>query len=119
MSILGQRLRDAAAAPQRNACVLDVGDDQVTIYATPLTGMDMEWISRKHKDFAANPTVGAAVDLIIRKAETEDGEKAFDVEDKTWLLSRSMDFLTRIRNDLFPGGESDLGEEAIEEDLKN
>ena len=119
MSALGDRLRAAAAAPERNSCVLEVGSDQVTIYATPLTGMDMEWVSRKHKDFATNPKVSAAVDLIIRKAETEDGEKAFDIEDKAWLLSRDMDYLSHIRNSLFPGAGADMSDEAIEDDLKN
>lgn len=119
MTTFGDRLR-AAVKQERNKFTLDLGsDDTMDLYAKPITGRDVQAITRKHKDFATNPTVAAAVDMIIMKAETEDGEKAFTVEDKGVLLALPMDMLAEIRQGLFPPDESDVSDEAIEDEVKN
>lgn len=116
MSVLGDKIKAANANRDRASCTFELGGESVTIYAKPITGMDIEALQRKHKDFVNNPTLGAAVDMIVRKAETEEGEPAFDVEDKPILLNQTIDFISKIRSELFP----DEGvPEDVEDDIKN
>ena len=119
MTTFGDRLR-AAVKTERNKFTLDLGDNEsIDLYAKPITGRDVEQITRKHKDFAVNPTVAAAVDMIIMKAETAEGEKAFTLEDKQTLLGLPMEMLAEIRQGLFPPDQSDVSDEAVEDELKN
>ena len=116
MSVLGDRLK-AGIVTERTRADIRLGSDTITIYATPITGADMEFVARRHKDFAQNPTVAAAVDLIIHKAEDEHGNKAFDVGDKPILLRLPMQTLGDIRDSLFP--EEVVDDESIEAEIKN
>ena len=117
MSAFTARLRELAQS-DRNRCEIAMPDgDPLVIYARPITGADIEQITRRHKDFASNPTVSAAVDMIILKAETEEGEKAFSVEDKPLLLRLPIGKLNKIREDLFP--DESLDEQALEDEVKN
>ncbi len=118
MSILGDKIKQANADRDRNSCEIKLGGDTITIYAKAITGMDVEAIQRRNKDFVNNPTLGAAVDMIIRKAELEDGSPAFDVADKATLLGQELDFIASIRSGLFPEGELG-GDDSLEDDIKN
>lgn len=119
MSILGDKIKEAGSNRERNACHFTLNDEEFVIYAKPITGMDVEAITRRHKNFASNPTLAAAVDMIIRKAEDEDGTKAFDIGDKPILLNQTVDFIANIRNQLFPDEDVDLTNDAIEDEVKN
>ena len=47
---------------------------------------------RKHPDFLNNQTIEALVDLIIMKAETDQGDKVFDLDDKPILMRQPLTF---------------------------
>lgn len=119
MSILGDKIKASLENVERNKCTFKLGDETITLYAKPITGMDVEAITRRHPDFATNPSMSASVDMIIRKAETEDGEKALDVGDKPHFMRKDLDFIANIRNQLFPDEDTDLTDDAIEADVKN
>lgn len=119
MSALGDKIKAAGADRPRQKCTFVLGGEEHTIYAKAITGVDLEWVQRRHKEFATNPSLGAAVDLIIRKSETEAGEQAFDMEDKPILLRQTISFISHIRDSLFPQSDTDFSKEAIEDELKN
>lgn len=57
-----------------------MGSETVTLYAKPLCGADFDKLAGKgYRDFMANPTLGGMVLLIAMKAETEAGQKCFNV----------------------------------------
>jgi hypothetical protein len=76
-------LADQIARNRRNnrqkITVQSWGEDggSAHIFATPVTAGDLDRLQRKHKDFLSNMTIAGMVDLIIMKAEVEDGSKAF------------------------------------------
>lgn len=64
------------------------------IFATPLTARDITRITRRHKDFQSNPSIEAMVDLLIWKAEDENGDKVFTVEHRPMLIRRPLPEIT-------------------------
>ena len=46
-------------------------------------------------------TVDGMVDLIIMKAETKDGEKAFTLEDKRFLMSEDVNIIANLSAKMF------------------
>jgi hypothetical protein len=58
-------------------------------------------------------TVDGMVDLIIMKAETKDGEKAFTLEDKPFLMSEKVSIIAELSAKMF--GET----VSVEEQEKN
>lgn len=71
------------------------------VYASPLTAGDISKIQRKHKDFLSNMSVEAMIDLILLKAETQDGEKAFSIEDKAILMRESLSVVSEVAAQMF------------------
>jgi len=59
-----------------------------TFYVTPLSVQELAKMQNKHPDFLSNSSMEAAVDLIMMKAMTKDGEKAFTLEHKPFLLKQ-------------------------------
>jgi len=118
MSVLGKKLADYGASIPRRSCKVELQGETIVLYARPMTGMDVDKILRKHKDFAENPSTEAIADIIIAKAEDEDGDAAFDLEDKPILRRLPIELLTRIRSELFEDDE-DWSEERLEDDEKN
>jgi len=118
MSALGEKIQSTVVRNRRSVTI-DIGDEDVTLWATPLTGQDMDWLSRKHKNFFANPTAAGTVDLIIRKAETEDGEKAFDLTDKAILVRMPLEWIGHVRAALFDDDDADMSDDAVEAEEKN
>ncbi len=124
MSVLSQRLKAAPKVDDDrcNFYDFDFGDggDPVRLYATPITGADVEYLTRKHKDFLSSPTLGASVDMFIRKCRLEDGEAAFDVGDRKHLLDMPLEKLGEMRDALFPGdGGDDFSDEGLDTVEKN
>ncbi len=96
---------------RRKASVEEWGEDgkPAILYALPLSVMDMSWVQKKHKEFLNSMQVEGMVDLIIRKTETEDGKRAFTLEDKPVLMRKvSLSTIAGIFGDLW----GDLGEDA-------
>lgn len=115
MSSLRERIAANRAARQRKTIEVDEwGDNGVplTIYFTEVTARDVDKIQRKHKDFLSNPTVVGMVDVIINKAEDEQGEKLFTLEDKPVLLGEPLGLIGEV----FAVAFSSL---SIEEQEKN
>ncbi len=118
MSVIGDKLARYNDNVVRRSCEIDIEGESIVLYGNPLTGVDIDWLTSKHKNFMVNPTAGAIADIIIRKAETEGGDKAFDVGDKRILRNLPLGLLTRIRAELFEDDE-DMSDERVEDDEKN
>jgi len=91
------------------------GDDDgpAVIFVSPLTAGDISRIQRKHKDFLNTMSVEAMIDLIILKAESEDGEKIFSIEERPLLMRSSLNIISDVAGQMF----GDV--EGIEELEKN
>lgn len=118
MSALGDRIKKAHKTTERRECTFELDGEQVTIYSKPLTGRDFDRIARVHPDFVTNPSVSSQVDMIIMKAETSDGELAFDKTDKMTLIGQPLDWIMEIRKKLFSDDE-DFSESRVGDDEKN
>ncbi len=118
MSALGDRIKKARKAADRRECTFELDDEQVTLYSKPLTGRDFDRIARMYPDFVTNPSVASQVHMITMKAETLEGELAFDGKDKDILLGQSLDWIMDIRKKLFSDDE-DFSESRIGDDEKN
>lgn len=104
MSVLGQRI--AAASASIDARVMEIpewGDDNgpLKLYYHPISGADISRVQRKHKDFLANPSMDAMVELIVIKAIDADGEKLFDLEDKAILSRQSAGTIATVFGSIF------------------
>lgn len=118
MSILGDKIKAAELGGDRRSCDLELGDEIFTIYSSPLTGRDFDRITKVHPTFVTNPSVAAQVDMIIMKAQNENGDLAFDKIDKQVLVKQPLEWIMKIRTQLFSDDE-DFSEGRIEEDEKN
>ena len=83
------------------------------VFDGAITAGDIDKLQRKHKDFLNNMTMAGMVDLIILKAETKDGEKAFTLEDKPILMRESVNVIADLAGQMF----SDVA--TIEDHEKN
>jgi hypothetical protein len=57
-----------------------------TFYVSPLSVQELSKLQKRYPDFLTNGSIEAAVDLIMMKAMTKDGEKAFSLDHKPFLL---------------------------------
>lgn len=115
MSKLRERI--AANRVERQRSVTEIpewgeGDEPMRVYAGAVTGQDMDKISRKHPDFLRTPTMEAQVDMIILKAEDENGEKCFTLEDKMVMLNEPASLISNIFASVFSAS-------TVEEQEKN
>lgn len=67
-----------------------------TFYVTPLSVQELSKMQKKHPDFLANSSMEAAVDLIMMKAMNKDGEKAFTLEHKPYLLKQKATIIMQF-----------------------
>ena len=95
----------------------ELGGQVITLSATPLSTKDMTFIRRQHPDFQVNPSLAGMVDLIMLKAHDTDGNKAFDLTDKPFLLRVSATKIGEIFGGLF-GGQFEPDDEAGFEERK-
>ena len=82
MSLL-DKLKEALEA---ESIEIEVPAWQETFYVSPLSVQELAKLQKKFPDFLTNSSVEAAVELIMMKAMTKDGEKAFTLEHKPYLL---------------------------------
>jgi len=103
------------AKPRRVIEVPEWGEDgaPLLLYVSDITAGDIHKLQRKHKDFLNNQTMDAMVDLIIQKAELQDGNKAFTLEDKPVLMTFNLSEIASVAGNMF--GDVD----SIEEIEKN
>jgi len=96
-------------AKERRRIIVDAwGEDgnPAVIFVSALTAGDIDKLQRRHKDFLSNMTIAGMVDLIIMKAETEDGAKAFTIEDKPILMRESLTVISEVSGQMFADVES-------------
>lgn len=100
---LGARIAANRQSSRRKVSVVEWGEDgkPLEIFAGVLTCYDVDRLQKKHKDFLANMSVEAMVDLIILKGENESGEKLFTLEDKPALMREPVLLVTRIAGEIF------------------
>lgn len=91
------------AAADRSEWNGKLGTTDVTIYAKPLCGADFDYVGKKgYRDFLTNPSMGGMVHLIIRKAETDGGQKCFTPNrDFPVLMKWGQDKVGEIFGELF------------------
>jgi hypothetical protein len=119
MGIFNDALKSDISAPIRRSTKVVLGGKEVELFAEPLTGADLDRLMLRHKNFATAPTVNATVDLLIAKVQVESGDKAFDLTDKPLLIQKPLEWINKLRADLFPDQDVDLSDEAIEKELGN
>jgi hypothetical protein len=99
MSKFAEQIAANRAARERNFIDVDewgAEGNPLRIYYTAVTGSDIDKVSRKYKDFTSNPSIAGMVEMIIIKAQTEDGEKMFSLDDKPTLLREPIGVLTNV-----------------------
>lgn len=119
MGLLKAALQQHVAAPERASVKTKIGDVDVELFAKPLTGHDLDRLMKRHPNFSTAPTIGATVDLLIQKCETEAGDAAFDLADKPLLLQMPLNWLNHVRASLFPDQDADLSDRAIDDEVGN
>ena len=115
MSKLRERITANRATRERGVTEVPEwgdGDEPLRIYAGPVTGQEMDKISRKHPGFLRDPSMEAQVDMIILKAEDENGEKCFTLEDKMVMLGEPAPLISNIFASIFSAT-------GVEEQVKN
>ena len=120
MGAFTKALDEAIAGPVRHQSLLTIGDTSREVYAYPMTGLDLDWISRKHKGFMQNPKVEGIVDLLIRKVKlVETDEAAFDLKDKPRLMRMGVDWIMDAKDALMPEDDADFSDEAVKTEMGN
>lgn len=115
MSKLSERIAANRATKSRNSIEVEEwgdGDTPLLIYYGDVTGKDIDRVQRKHPDFLTNTTIAAMVDTIIIKAEDENGDKLFTIEDKQTLLNEPLAVIAKVFGSVFTAV-------SIEEQEKN
>ena len=112
---LGEQIASRRIKEKRTIEVPEWGEDNspLILYASAITAGDINKLQRKHKNFLNDMTVDGMVDLIIMKAETKDGEKAFTLVDKPFLMSEEVGIIASLSAKMF--GET----VSVEEQEKN
>lgn len=105
---LAERIASNRTKDRRRIIIDAWGEDgnPATIYVSPLTAGDIDKLQRRHKDFLTNMTIAGMVDLIVMKAEMEDGAKAFTLEDKPILMRESLSVISDVAGQMFADIES-------------
>jgi len=67
-----------------------------TFYVSPLSVQELAKLQKKFPDFLSNNSIEAAVELIMLKAMTKDGEKAFTLEHKPYLLRQNVSIVMKF-----------------------
>lgn len=112
---IAKRLAARQEAERSKIEVAEWGEDENTpliVYYGPFLAIDMDKIQRKHKDFLSNVTFAGMVDVIIMKAEDENGEKLFTLEDKPVLMREKTNTIARIAGAF-------MTSESVEDQEKN
>lgn len=113
MSKIGEQISSNTELERTEVSVAEWGQDgePLVLYATPLLAGEFSRLQKKHKDFINNPSVDGLVDLIIMKAQDNQGEKVFDIGDRPILLRQPIGIVTTVATSLM-GNLLDVDEAA-------
>lgn len=80
-----------------------LGETDVTLYSKPLCPADFDYVGKRgYRDFLTAPSLGGMVELIVRKAETQDGQKCFSPNRDVPVMKRwGQDKVGEIFGELF------------------
>ena len=104
MSKLRERIAANRETRERNCVeVADWGDENgsMRIFSGPVTGAEIDRVVKKHSGFLTNPSIEAMVDMIILKAEDDNGEKHFTIEDKMTMLHEPFNIVADVFASVF------------------
>jgi hypothetical protein len=100
---LAKRIADRQQKARKCIEVIEWGEDSdspLMIYSGPMLALEMDRIQRKHPNFFQSATIAGMVDLIILKAEGQDGEKLFTLEDKPTLMREEFSLIARVAGEM-------------------
>ena len=106
---LAKELRARRKSSRRKIEVAEWADDDgaFVLYCRPITRYDLNELQRKHPTVLQNPSIASMVDLIVMKAESQDGEKLFSsAEDRMDLMGEETTVVSEIANQMFGTIES-------------
>jgi len=106
---LAKELRKRRTQSRRKIEVTEWADDDgaFVLYCRPITCYDLNELQRKHPTVLQNPSIASMVDLIVMKAESQDGERLFTaVDDKIELMAEETTVISEIANQMFGTIES-------------
>ena len=103
MSIAKRIAAKRAEQERRFAEVEEWGeaDTPLRLYFAQVSARDIEKVQRKYPSFLNEPSMSSMVEMIILKAEGEDGEKLFTLEDKATLLGESVNVIAKVFGAVF------------------
>jgi len=91
-----------------------IGGEEVTLYSKPITPKDISLVTRYQSDFVSSPSPAGMVELIIHKAEDENGSKVFSRGKHLVFLQRMR---TNLIGEIFTGLFGDSFEVDADEEL--
>lgn len=94
----------------------EIGGENVTLYSKPLTPSDIAYVRKWHPDFTTQPSPSGMVELIIRKAELDDGTKPFSRGRDKPILER---FTNRLIGEIFGALFADQFDEETDEQFED
>ena len=106
---LAKELRARRKGSRRKISVEEWSDDNgaFVLYCRPITCYDLNELQRKHPTVLQNPSIASMVDLIVMKAESQDGERLFTAaDDKIELMGEETTVISEIANQMFGTIES-------------
>ena len=106
---LAKELRKRRTQSRRKIEVAEWADDDgaFVLYCRPITCYDLNELQRKHPAVLQNPSIASMVDLIVMKAESQDGERLFTAaDDKVELMAEETTVISDIANQMFGTIES-------------
>jgi len=101
---LAKELRKRRKQARRKIDVAEWGDKDgpFSLYCRPLTCYDLNELQKRHPQVMQNPSIGAMVDLIVMKAESQDGERLFTAaDDRIELMGEETTIVSHIANEMF------------------
>jgi len=113
---LAKELRKRRKQQRRKIDVAEWGDDDgaFSLYCRPLTCYDLNELQKRHPQVMQNPSIAAMVDLIVMKAESQDGERLFtSADDRIELMGEETGIVSDIAMQMF--GTVD----GVEDQIKN
>ena len=100
--------------PRISIEVPEWGDENApcTLYFSNISARDVQQVRRKYPNFFNDTETDGMVEMIIRKAETQSGERAFTLEAKPILMDVDAMVITRIFSSIFGAGVSEDAEDS-------
>jgi len=97
----------------------EIGGQEITLYAKPLSPADNSRVLRKFPNFNTTMEFGGMVEYIILKATDADGKRVFNESHRVLLSRMSSDKVAEIFNGLFGDQLEDDSDEGGDDKVGN